>query len=138
MVIFVHVIIFIYLSVLTASNSFWVFCLSKFPFSGFIDRKLPQENSMPLERSSATTFESASSQPTKMGRHRQKNNTLGVLGAKFFDSKIPLKKKVSTPCELTFCSTSLHHPLSSSSCLLFNFYNISIASKGVIGYSYLM
>ncbi|KAM7526641.1 hypothetical protein LguiA_016543 [Lonicera macranthoides] len=63
------------------------------PASGFIDRKLPQENIMPLERSSATTFELASSQPTKTGRQRQ-NNTPGVLGTKFFDSKIPLKKKL--------------------------------------------
>ncbi|KAA8538893.1 hypothetical protein F0562_025585 [Nyssa sinensis] len=68
--------------------------------SGFIDRPFPGQNIMPAERSTADKSESTSSQVTNTGRCRE-NNKLGILAAKFFDEKIPLKKKLKWLNRLT-------------------------------------
>ncbi|GMP67931.1 hypothetical protein CsSME_00027734 [Camellia sinensis var. sinensis] len=60
--------------------------------SGLLDRTLPRPNIVDVERSTADKSELASSQLTKTGGRRQDKNS-GVLAAKLFDDKIPLKKK---------------------------------------------
>ncbi|XP_028091210.1 sterol 3-beta-glucosyltransferase UGT80A2-like isoform X1 [Camellia sinensis] len=63
------------------------------PDTGLLDRSLPRPNIVDVERSTADKSELASSQLTKTGGRRQDKNS-GVLAAKLFDDKIPLKKKL--------------------------------------------
>lgn len=53
----------------------------------------PMDN-MPGDASTSGKSESDSARLSRFGQWRQ-NNKLGLLTAKFFDEKVPLKKKVS-------------------------------------------
>lgn len=61
--------------------------------SGSFDRSLPGQNSKCLEKSTDDKSDPNFSQLNRIQRNKG-THTLGVLGKKFFDDKIPLKKKL--------------------------------------------
>ncbi|XP_059628685.1 sterol 3-beta-glucosyltransferase UGT80A2-like [Cornus florida] len=61
--------------------------------SGSVDRNVPRQDIMLVERSTADKSKPTTSEPIKT-RRCKRNNTFGIVAAKIFDEKIPLKKKL--------------------------------------------